>query len=95
MADLDEVFKSTMNRARGAGALFGASPLVILSVSSLGKDISMTPPQPSGSGSDRARPDVSDELFFSGSTDGARHQSDDAARARGENQWIDGGQGLD
>ncbi|KAF8963375.1 hypothetical protein BDZ97DRAFT_1919814 [Flammula alnicola] len=73
MTDLDEEFKSAINRARGAGGLFGGSPVTISSGSSLGKNIFVTPPPSVGRGSDRARSELSDEIFFSaGSSDGLR-----------------------
>jgi hypothetical protein len=74
MTDLDEAFKTAINRARGAGP-FGGSPVTISSGSSLGKNIYMSPPPSNSrlSGSDRPRSDGSDECFFSaGSTDGTR-----------------------
>ena len=74
MTDLDEAFKTAIDRARGAGP-FGGSPVTISSGSTLGKNIFVTPPPSIGrpSGSDRGRSDGSDERFFSaGSTDGAR-----------------------
>ncbi|KAF8958935.1 hypothetical protein BDZ97DRAFT_1761747 [Flammula alnicola] len=73
MTDLDEEFKSALNRARGAGGLFGGSPVTISSGSSLGKNIFVTPPPSVGRGSDRARSELSDENFFSaGSSGGLR-----------------------
>ena len=75
MTDLDEAFKSAVNRARGAHGLFGGSPVTISSGSTLGKNIFVTPPPSIGrlSGSDRPRSDISDEHFFSaGSSDGMR-----------------------
>jgi len=75
MTDLDEAFKSAVNRARGAHGLFGGSPVTISSGSTLGKNIFVTPPPSIGRliGSDRLRSDISDEHFFSaGSSDEMR-----------------------
>ena len=69
MTDLDEEFRSAINRARGTGGGFlGASPVTISSGSSLGKNIFVTPPPTTS-----RRSDISDENFFSaGSSDSAR-----------------------
>ena len=79
MTDLDEEFRSALERARGArpglgfpSQVLSGSPVTISSGSSLGKNIFVTPPPSIGRGSDKARSDITDEQFFSAGSSGTR-----------------------
>ncbi|KAG5645171.1 hypothetical protein DXG03_006795 [Asterophora parasitica] len=79
MTDLDAEFASAVTRARGArpglgfaSLIFGGSPVTMSSGASLGRDVTITPPPSSGRGSDRAHSEVSDEQFFTASSEGTK-----------------------